>query len=141
VRLIAATNRDPQRAVDEGRLREDLFYRLNVFPVHLPPLRARRDDIGLLADHFLQAIGRQEGVVKRASRETLAQWNAYAWPGNVRELRNIVHRAYVMAPAARSWTLPAAAGAAPEPVAARRRRRRPRCGCRSACAGTRSSAR
>jgi DNA-binding NtrC family response regulator len=97
VRLIAATNRDPQRAVDEGRLREDLFYRLNVFPVHLPPLRARRDDIGLLADHFLQAIGRQEGVVKRASRETLAQWNAYAWPGNVRELRNIVHRAYVMA--------------------------------------------
>jgi DNA-binding NtrC family response regulator len=97
VRLIAATNRDPQRAVDEGRLREDLFYRLNVFPIHLPPLRARREDVALLAEHFLHAIGRQEGVVKHASRETLAQWNAYAWPGNVRELRNIVHRAYVMA--------------------------------------------
>jgi len=97
VRLIAATNREPQRAVDEGKLREDLFYRLNVFPVHLPPLRARREDIALLAEHFLQAIGKQEGVVKQASRETLAQWNAYAWPGNVRELRNIVHRAYVMA--------------------------------------------
>jgi DNA-binding NtrC family response regulator len=97
VRLIAATNREPQRAVDEGKLREDLFYRLNVFPIQLPPLRARREDITLLAEHFLQAIGRQEGVTKRASRDTLAQWNAYAWPGNVRELRNIVHRAYVMA--------------------------------------------
>jgi DNA-binding NtrC family response regulator len=97
VRLIAATNREPQRAVDEGKLREDLFYRLNVFPIQLPPLRARREDITLLAEHFLQAIGRQEGVIKRASRDTLAQWNAYAWPGNVRELRNIVHRAYVMA--------------------------------------------
>jgi DNA-binding NtrC family response regulator len=97
VRLIAATNRDPQRAVDESKLREDLFYRLNVFPITLPPLRARRDDIALLADHFLQSIGRQEGIAKSASRETLAAWNAYAWPGNVRELRNIVHRAYVMA--------------------------------------------
>ncbi|MFL6663358.1 MAG: sigma-54-dependent transcriptional regulator [Rhizobacter sp.] len=97
VRLIAATNREPQRAIDDGKLREDLFYRLNVFPIHLPPLRARREDIGLLAEHFLQAIGRQEGVVKRASAQTLAQWNGYAWPGNVRELRNIVHRAYVMA--------------------------------------------
>jgi DNA-binding NtrC family response regulator len=97
VRLIAATNREPQRAVDEGKLREDLFYRLNVFPIQLPPLRARRDDIALLADHFLEAIGRQEGIAKEASREVLAQWNAFDWPGNVRELRNIVHRAYVMA--------------------------------------------
>jgi DNA-binding NtrC family response regulator len=98
VRLVAATNREPQRAVEHGRLREDLFYRLNVFPVHLPPLRARPEDIELLALHFLQAIGRQEGVTKRVSPDTMAQWNAYAWPGNVRELRNIVHRAYVMAP-------------------------------------------
>jgi DNA-binding NtrC family response regulator len=98
VRLVAATNREPQRAVEHGRLREDLFYRLNVFPVHLPPLRARPEDIELLALHFLQAIGRQEGVTKRVSSDTMAQWNAYAWPGNVRELRNIVHRAYVMAP-------------------------------------------
>ena len=97
VRLIAATNREPHRAVEDGRLREDLFYRLNVFPVHLPPLRARPEDIGLLADHFLQAIGRQEGAAKRVADEVLEQWSTYPWPGNVRELRNIVHRAYVMA--------------------------------------------
>jgi DNA-binding NtrC family response regulator len=96
VRLVAATNRDPQRAVDEGKLREDLFYRLNVFPILLPPLRARRDDIALLADHFLEAIGRQEGVAKEASREVLAQWNAYDWPGNVRELGNMVERALIL---------------------------------------------
>ena len=96
-RLVAATNRDPQGAVEQGRLREDLLYRLNVFPVHLPPLRARAEDIGLLAEHFLQAIGREEGLPKRISPSVLAQWNHHAWPGNVRELRNIVHRAYVMA--------------------------------------------
>jgi transcriptional regulator with PAS, ATPase and Fis domain len=97
VRIVAATNRDPQRAVDEGRLREDLLYRLNVFPIHMPPLRARTDDIELLATTFLQAIGRDEGLSKRISDTVLAQWTRYRWPGNVRELRNIVHRAYVMA--------------------------------------------
>jgi len=97
VRLVTATNREPQRAVEEGQLREDLYFRLNVFPVHLPPLRSRVDDIPLLAEHFLKAIARQEGTVKRTSPATLAQWTAYDWPGNVRELRNIVHRAYVMA--------------------------------------------
>jgi two-component system, NtrC family, response regulator AtoC len=97
VRVVAATNRDPQRAVNEDRLREDLLYRLNVFPIHMPPLRARADDIGLLAEHFLQAIAREEGQPRRLTPSVLAQWMHYGWPGNVRELRNIVHRAYVMA--------------------------------------------
>ena len=100
VRVVAATNRDPQRAVDEGKLREDLLYRLNVFPIHLPPLRARKDDIGLLAQHFLHSIALQEGPSKHITPAVLSQWSHYAWPGNVRELRNIVHRAYVMAPGA-----------------------------------------
>jgi two-component system response regulator AtoC len=98
VRLIAATNRDPAQAVAEGRLREDLFYRLNVFPIHMPPLRERRDDIGLLASHFMADISRREGQARSASAagclERLAE---HYWPGNVRELRNIVQRAYVMA--------------------------------------------
>jgi DNA-binding NtrC family response regulator len=97
VRIVAATNRDPQRAVDEGQLREDLLYRLNVFPIHMPPLRARADDIGLLAEHFLQGIAREEGQPRRLTPSVLAHWTHYRWPGNVRELRNIVHRAYVMA--------------------------------------------
>ena len=97
VRLIAATNRDPVQAVAEGRLREDLFYRLNVFPIHLPPLRERRDDIPLLAQHFIEEISRREGQSKRFSGPCLERLAVYPWPGNVRELRNIVQRAYVMA--------------------------------------------
>jgi two-component system response regulator AtoC len=97
VRLIAATNRDPQQAVEAGKLREDLLYRLNVFPIHMPPLRERRDDIVLLATHFLDEISRREGLVKRFSRDAVGHLASYRWPGNVRELRNIVQRAYVMA--------------------------------------------
>jgi two-component system response regulator AtoC len=97
VRLIAATNRDPLQAVAEGRLREDLFYRLNVFPIHMPPLRDRRDDISLLAQHFIEEISRREGQSKRFTTACLARLADYPWPGNVRELRNIVQRAYVMA--------------------------------------------
>jgi two-component system response regulator AtoC len=97
VRLIAATNRDPAQATAEGRLREDLFYRLNVFPIHIPPLRERRDDIGLLASHFMADISRREGQAKRFSSRCLERLAEHYWPGNVRELRNIVQRAYVMA--------------------------------------------
>jgi two-component system response regulator AtoC len=97
VRIVAASNRDPVVAVATGRLREDLLYRLNVFPIHMPPLRERRDDIPVLAGHFLDEIGRREGQPKQLSPEALARLQAYAWPGNVRELRNIVLRAYVMA--------------------------------------------
>jgi len=97
VRMIAATNRQPMQAVASGKLREDLLYRLNVFPIHLPPLRERADDVALIAQHFLDEISRREGQPKRFAPHALARLGAYRWPGNVRELRNIVHRAYVMA--------------------------------------------
>lgn len=97
VRMIAATNRQPMQAVSIGKLREDLLYRLNVFPIHLPPLRERAEDVSLIAEHFLDEISRREGAIKRFSPEALARLAGYRWPGNVRELRNIVQRAYVMA--------------------------------------------
>jgi len=97
VRVIAATNRDPLQAVADGRLREDLLYRLNVFPIELPPLRDRLSDVPLLATHFLKHMIEQEGTPKTFSPEALALLSRYRWPGNVRELRNVVQRAYVMA--------------------------------------------
>lgn len=98
VRIVAATNRLPYQAVSSGKLREDLLYRLNIFPIALPPLRDRVADIPLLANHFLAAISEQEGALRRFTPEALATLLAYPWPGNVRELRNVVQRAYVMAP-------------------------------------------
>jgi DNA-binding NtrC family response regulator len=97
VRILAATNRNPMQAVSSGKLREDLLYRLNVFPIHLPALRERTEDIPLIAEHFLDQISQREGEVKHFAPEALARLAAHAWPGNVRELRNIVYRAYVMA--------------------------------------------
>ncbi|QPF74139.1 sigma-54-dependent Fis family transcriptional regulator [Roseateles sp. DAIF2] len=97
VRVIAASNRPLQQAVESGKLREDLLYRLNVFPIELPPLRDRASDVPLLAEHFLAGIGAQEGAPKRFTPQALARLAAYRWPGNVRELRNAVQRAYVMA--------------------------------------------
>ncbi|HEX8989416.1 MAG TPA: sigma-54 dependent transcriptional regulator [Rhodocyclaceae bacterium] len=96
VRIVAATNRPPAQAVADGCLREDLLYRLNVFPIELPPLRAHLDDIPLLAEEFLADVCRREGQVKRFSTGALAQLGCYRWPGNVRELRNVVQRAYLM---------------------------------------------
>ena len=97
VRLLAASNRDPMQAVAIGKLREDLLYRLNVFPIHMPPLRDHTEDVALIATHFLDGIARREGQFKRFAPQALARFAEYRWPGNVRELRNIVHRAYVMA--------------------------------------------
>lgn len=97
MRVIAATNRPPQAAVASGRLREDLLYRLNVFPIELLPLRDRLSDVPLLANHFLAAFSAQEGRSKRFTPATLAALARHRWPGNVRELRNAVQRAYVMA--------------------------------------------
>jgi len=97
VRIVAATNRVPLQAVADGKLREDLLYRLNVFPIDLPPLRERLSDVRLLAEHFLAGIAVQERAVKRFSRPALERLGSYRWPGNVRELRNAVQRAYVMA--------------------------------------------
>ncbi|MBK8230239.1 MAG: sigma-54-dependent Fis family transcriptional regulator [Candidatus Eisenbacteria bacterium] len=94
VRLIAATNADLEKEVSEGRFRTDLFYRLNVIPISLPPLRARRDDIPLLVDHFLSRFAPGEG--KRITREALDALCRYDWPGNVRELENVIERAVIM---------------------------------------------
>jgi DNA-binding NtrC family response regulator len=97
VRVIAATNRDAGRAVRDGKLREDLYYRLNVFPIAMPPLRDRRDDVELLADHFLEKINHRDGTAKRWSPEAIEKLNAHHWPGNVRELKNAVERAAILA--------------------------------------------
>jgi DNA-binding NtrC family response regulator len=96
-RVIAATNRKPEEAVAQGKLREDLLYRLNVFPILLPPLRERREDVGLLAEHFLALLNRQEGTQKRFSGESLQRLARHTWPGNVRELRNTIQRSFILA--------------------------------------------
>jgi DNA-binding NtrC family response regulator len=98
VRVIAATNRDLGRMVAEGRFQQDLFYRLSVIPLHLPPLRERREDIPLLAEHFLHKHRQRCGKrVERLDDEALRRLTAYDWPGNVRELENAVERAVVLA--------------------------------------------
>jgi DNA-binding NtrC family response regulator len=96
VRVVAATNRDPAEAVKAGKLREDLYYRLNVFPISLPPLRERPGDIDLLAQHFLDELNRAAGTSKVFSRAALDRLRSNAWTGNVRELRNVVQRAHIM---------------------------------------------
>jgi len=97
VRVIAASNRSPEQAVREGKFREDLFYRLNVFPIVLPPLRERQGDIELLAQHFLDQFNRAEGTQKKFSPGTIRELSNYSWPGNVRELKNVIQRGFIMA--------------------------------------------
>ena len=97
VRVIAATNRDPRQAVTDGHLREDLMYRLAVFPIALPPLRDREGDAELLAEHFLADLNDTEGTSKQFSRQSIATIRAHRWPGNVRELKNAVQRAFILA--------------------------------------------
>jgi two-component system response regulator PilR (NtrC family) len=97
IRIIAATNQDLAKAVAENRFREDLFYRINVIPIHLPPLRERREDIGLLAEHFLARFCDQmHKHVTGISRETMRLLEAYHWPGNIRELENVLERAVAL---------------------------------------------
>ena len=96
VRLVAASNRPPKAAIQAGKLREDLYYRLNVFPIVLPPLRERDGDALLLADQFLEEINRSEGTAKRLSAGARERIASYPWPGNVRELKNELHRAFIM---------------------------------------------
>jgi DNA-binding NtrC family response regulator len=99
VRIIAATNRNLQKAIADGTFRDDLFYRLNVIPITLPPLRDRPEDVPLLVDHFVERISAELGrPVEGVSRDALARLFDYPFPGNVRELRNIVERAIVCAP-------------------------------------------
>src|SRR5215210_3081250 len=97
VRVVAATNRDPQKAVQEGKMREDLLYRLQVFPIHMPPLSERGDDVQLLADYFLGQLNERQGTSKLFSEESMDRLRSHTWPGNVRELKNVVHRAFIMA--------------------------------------------
>jgi transcriptional regulator with PAS, ATPase and Fis domain len=97
VRVLAATNRDLGQLMQQGKFREDLFYRLNVIPVVLPPLRERREDIPALAEHFLQQNGRKQGRPLRLSPEAVDKLLRYPWPGNVRELENAMERTAILA--------------------------------------------
>ncbi|HLV77353.1 MAG TPA: sigma-54 dependent transcriptional regulator [Marinobacter sp.] len=97
IRVIAATNRCPETEVKEGRFREDLLYRLQVFPVQLPPLRKRREDIRDLAKGFLEQLNALEGTDKTLSEDALRLLEGYSWPGNLRELKNVIQRSYIMA--------------------------------------------
>ena len=99
VRIIAATNVNPLEAVSRGKLREDLYYRLNVFSIELPPLRARREDIPLLVQSFIAEFAARNGrEVKGVSQDALGMLEQYHWPGNVRELRNVIERATILSP-------------------------------------------
>ena len=97
VRVIAATNRDLETAIEEKAFRSDLYYRLNVFPLEVPPLRERREDIPLLVEYFLHRFAKRAGKrINKISRETLNIVESYEWPGNVRELQNVVERAVIV---------------------------------------------
>ena len=97
VRVLAATNRDLNAAVDDGSLRQDLFYRLNVFPIRVPPLRDRTDDIPLLVGYLVDRYAKKGGKrIRRVSKQTLLLFQSYSWPGNVRELQNVIERAVIV---------------------------------------------
>jgi transcriptional regulator with GAF, ATPase, and Fis domain len=97
VRVIAATNRDLTKEVDEGRFREDLFYRLRVFPIEVPPLRERRDDIAPLAAHFIRQSARKMNRPEPPmTQAALTQLTSYDWPGNVRQLQNVIERSIIL---------------------------------------------
>jgi transcriptional regulator with GAF, ATPase, and Fis domain len=121
VRVIAATNKDLEKAVEAGEFREDLYYRLSVFPVHVPPLRKRGDDVVRLAGHFLEQVCRQFGRPCPALTDAeLAALRRYDWPGNVRELKNVIERAVILSRGDRlrvDLSLPGAGPAAVTPPA------------------------
>jgi formate hydrogenlyase transcriptional activator len=95
--VIAATNRDLQCAIEAGAFRSDLYYRLNVFPIEMPPLRERREDIRLLVEYFIDRYATKAGKrIRGINRETLESLKSYAWPGNVRELQNVIERSMIV---------------------------------------------
>jgi formate hydrogenlyase transcriptional activator len=97
VRVIAATNRDLSEAIADGTFREDLYYRLNVFPIEIPPLRERKEDIAVLLDYFIDRYARKVGkTYRRISKRTLERLQSYPWPGNVRELQNVIERSVII---------------------------------------------
>lgn len=96
-RLIVATNHNMEKLVKAGKFREDLFYRLNVFPIHVPPLRKRKEDIPILALHFLSTIGQKTGKLYTEIEDSeMIKLSNYSWPGNVRELENVIERGVIM---------------------------------------------
>ena len=129
VRLIATTNRDLKKAVEEGKFREDLYYRLNVVPIRTPPLRERLDDMPLLVNHFIRRVAKESGSrVAGVSPEAITRLQQYSWPGNVRELSNVIERASILsrtevitpeafADIGRDFEPPAAVAAPPLPPA------------------------
>ena len=121
IRIVAATNQDLPQLVANGRFREDLYYRINVIPVQLPPLRERREDVPLLAERFLRTFSEAMGKnVTGISNEALRVLAAYDWPGNVRELQNVIERAVALeaTPVVLPETLPAHVRCAPSPATA-----------------------
>ena len=97
VRVLAATNRDLEEAVEEGRFRRDLFYRLNVFPIHVPSLRERRDDIPMLVEYLVERYSKRSGKrIRQTTRTTIELLQSYDWPGNIRELQNVIERAVIL---------------------------------------------
>jgi transcriptional regulator with GAF, ATPase, and Fis domain len=97
VRIIAATNRDLEAAVANGTFRSDLYYRLNVFPIHIPPLRERQDDLLLLLEYFVQRFAQKMGKrFKKIDKRTVELFRSYPWPGNIRELQNVVERSVIV---------------------------------------------
>jgi len=97
VRLVAATNRNLFEMVKRGEFRSDLYYRLNVFPIHLPPLRDRREDIPALVEHFVQMYARRMGKqIEQIPQDSMAELTSYAWPGNIRELQNFIERSVIL---------------------------------------------
>jgi transcriptional regulator with GAF, ATPase, and Fis domain len=97
VRVIAATNRDLHAAVANGTFRQDLFYRLNVFPIEVPPLRERKDDILMLVEYFAQRYATRAGKhIRMIDKKTLELLQSYAWPGNIRELQNVIERSLIL---------------------------------------------
>ena len=131
VRVIAATNRDLKAAVEAGSFRADLFYRLNVFPIAVPPLRERTEDIAVLTEYFVGRYARQAGKrIRRINKHTLEHLRAYSWPGNVRELQNVIERSVIVCDTDEfvvddSWPpvgpAPASGGTLPRAVAAHER--------------------
>src|SRR5881396_116652 len=119
VRVIAATNRNLEREVADGRFRMDLYYRLNVFPILAPPLRERRDDIPILADYFISRFASRMGKrIRQIDRRTLEAFERYSWPGNIRELQNVIERGVILADSEvfrlEPGTLPAESKGTPE---------------------------
>jgi transcriptional regulator with PAS, ATPase and Fis domain len=97
VRVIAATNRDLESAIDAGTFRSDLYYRLNVFPIEMPPLRERKEDIPLLVEYFIDRYATKAGKkIRGINRTTLDRLKSYAWPGNIRELQNVIERSIIV---------------------------------------------